>query len=139
MDCQLFNTYRSYLPKEYYPREYKVNVDDRGMLFESIKAEQSGLTFASTTKPGVTRGNHYHIDKFERFIVLRGNATIRFRRLFSNDIETFNVSHKCPSYVDIPTFTTHNITNTGSSDLLTLFWSNVFFDENNPDTYFEEV
>ncbi len=139
LDCQLFNTYRSYLPTEYYPREYKVNVDDRGMLFESIKAEQSGLTFASTTKPGVTRGNHYHIDKFERFIVLSGNATIRFRRLFSNDIVTFNVNHECPSYVDIPTFTTHNITNTGSSDLLTLFWSNVFFDEKNPDTYFEEV
>ncbi|SVC02401.1 uncharacterized protein METZ01_LOCUS255255, partial [marine metagenome] len=75
LDYQLFNTYRSYLPKDYYPREYELNIDDRGILFESIKAEQSGLTFASTTKPGVTRGNHYHIDKFERFIVLDGNAT----------------------------------------------------------------
>ena len=139
LDCQLFNTYRSYLPKGYFPREYKLNIDDRGMLFESIKAEQSGLTFASTTKIGVTRGNHYHVDKFERFIVLDGNATIRFRRLFNSNVESFTVSGEKPSYVDIPTFTTHNITNTGSTNLLTLFWSNVFYDEHNPDTYFEEV
>jgi len=139
LDCQLFNTYRSYLPKEYFPREYKLNIDDRGMLFESIKAEQSGLTFTSTTNVGVTRGNHYHVDKFERFIVLDGNATIRFRRLFNDNVESFTVSGEKPSYVDIPTFTTHNITNTGSTNLLTLFWSNVFYNENNPDTYFEEV
>jgi len=139
IDQQLFNTFRSYLPREYYPKKYNLNVDERGMLFESIKAEQNGLTFSSTTKPGVTRGNHYHIDKFERFIVLNGEATIRFRKLFSEEVQTFHVNSNEPSYVDIPTFITHNITNTGTTDLLTLFWSNVFFDKDNPDTYFEEV
>ena len=109
------------------------------MLFESIKAEHTGLTFCSTTKPGVTRGNHFHIDKFERFIVLKGEAIISFRKLFSEEVKSFEVSGASPTYVDIPTYTTHNIKNTGKSDLLTLFWSNVFFDPNHPDTYFEEV
>ena len=139
LDCQLFNTFRSYLPENYYPRDYIQHVDERGMLFESIKAEYTGLTFCSTTKPGVTRGNHFHIDKFERFIVLKGEAIISFRKLFSEEVKSFEVSGASPTYVDMPTYTTHNIKNTGKSDLLTLFWSNVFFDPNHPDTYFEEV
>ena len=139
LDSKLFNTFRSYLPENYYPQEYMKHTDERGMLFESIKAEHTGLTFCSTTKPGITRGNHYHIDKFERFIVLQGEAVIRFRRLFTDEIKTFKVNGEKPSYIDIPTFTTHNITNIGKSNLLTLFWSNVFFDPDNPDTYFEEV
>jgi UDP-2-acetamido-2,6-beta-L-arabino-hexul-4-ose reductase len=71
--------------------------------------------------------------------VLEGEAIIRFRRLFSDGVKTFKVNGEKPSYIDIPTYTTHNITNVGDSNLLTLFWSNVFFDPDNPDTYFEEV
>ena len=139
IDSQLFNTYRSYLDEGYYPRKFTLHSDDRGSLFEAMKTEQYGLTFASTTKPGVTRGNHYHIDKFERFIVINGNAEVRLRKIFSDEVTTYDVSGDNPTYIDIPTYLTHNITNTGSSDLITLFWSNVFYDENNPDTYFEEV
>lgn len=139
LDYQLFNTFRSYLKNDYYPRHFDLHTDNRGSLFEAVKSKQSGLTFFSTTKPGITRGNHYHINKFERFIVTHGKASIKFRKLFTNDVVSYEVDGDRPTYVDIPTYTTHNITNTGEDDLTTLFWSNVFYDENNPDTYFEEV
>jgi len=139
LNCQLFNTFRSYLSDDYYPRSFVLHSDQRGMLYEAVKSRQSGLTFLSTTRPGITRGNHYHVNKFERFIVTNGKAYIRFRKIFTEDVLTFEVDGGQPTYVDIPTYTTHNITNIGSDDLTTLFWSNVFYNEKNPDTYFEEV
>jgi UDP-2-acetamido-2,6-beta-L-arabino-hexul-4-ose reductase len=139
LNCKLFNTLRSYLKDDFYPRNYILNIDNRGFLYELINTKQRGLSFLSNTKSGITRGNHFHIKKIERFMVIRGEAIIKLRKLFTNDILSFEVNGDNPTYIDIPTCTTHNITNIGRNELTTLFWSNSFYDENNSDTYFEEV
>jgi UDP-2-acetamido-2,6-beta-L-arabino-hexul-4-ose reductase len=93
-----------------------------------------GQTFLSTTRPGITRGNHFHQNKVERFLVVRGEANIRIRKMFDDEILEFRVSGSKPQYIDIPTLHTHNITNTGDSDLLTLFWANEIFNPKATDT-----
>lgn len=138
-DLQLFNTLRSFLYPGYYPKTLKLHSDDRGALFEGVKNRNGGQAFLSTTKPGITRGNHYHFNKVERFLVVKGQAVIRIRRLLDDRVEEFHVSGDAPCYVDMPTLHTHSITNTGSEDLLTMFWSHELFDPQNPDTYFEPV
>jgi UDP-2-acetamido-2,6-beta-L-arabino-hexul-4-ose reductase len=138
-DLQLFNTLRSYLYPKHYPFSLKLHEDQRGSLFESVRTLHGGQAFISTTKPGITRGNHFHFKKVERFCVIQGEATIRIRKLYSNEVREFPVSGSAPQYIDIPTLHTHNITNTGSSELLTLFWSHEIFDPNHPDTYPEVV
>jgi UDP-2-acetamido-2,6-beta-L-arabino-hexul-4-ose reductase len=138
-DLQLFNTLRSSMYPAFYPKELKLHTDERGTLFEGIKNLNGGQAFFSTTKPGVTRGNHYHYNKVERFLVVRGRAVIRVRRLLEDHVEEFSVSGDAPAYVDIPTLHTHSITNTGEEELLTLFWSHEIFDPEAPDTYFEPV
>ena len=139
LTCRLFNTYRSYLFPKSFPRKLELREDERGMLFEAIKGHSGGQTFLSTTRPGVTRGNHFHIKKVERFLVVEGEAVIRIRKMFDDQIHSFEVSGKIPQYIDMPTLHTHNITNTGSSDLLTMFWANEIFDPNHPDTFSEPV
>lgn len=139
LDLDLFNTYRSYLYPAYYPVSVKLHSDNRGSLFEAIKSFNGGQSFISTTKPGITRGNHFHLRKVERFCVLGGEAVIRIRRLFSGRILEFPVSGKSPQYIDIPTLHTHNITNTGPSELTTLFWAHEIFDPEHPDTLAEPV
>jgi UDP-2-acetamido-2,6-beta-L-arabino-hexul-4-ose reductase len=138
-DLQLFNTLRSFMYPTFYPRSLKLNTDDRGALFEAVKNDNGGQAFLSTTKPGITRGNHYHFNKVERFLVVKGQANICIRRLLDNHVETFAVSGEQPVYVDMPTLHTHNITNTGDDELMTLFWSHEIFDPEAPDTYFEPV
>jgi len=139
LDMDLFNTYRSYLFPGIYPVTLQLRQDERGTLFESVKSLNGGQCFISTTKQGVTRGNHYHRRKFERFLVIQGEALIRVRKLFSDHVETFRVCGSVPQYVDIPTLHAHNITNTGRGALLTLFWSNEIFDPASPETYAEQV
>ena len=141
-DCfglELFNTYRSYLFPKHYPVAPERRADARGSLFEVVRTIHGGQCFFSTTKPGITRGNHYHTAKIERFLVAQGEATIRVRRLFSKDVVEFRVNGDSPCYVDMPTFHTHNITNVGSGELLTLFWAHEIFELNKPDTYPEPV
>lgn len=138
-DLDMFNTYRSYLYPHNYPGALKVNSDQRGYLFEAAKSFNAGQTFISHTKPGITRGNHYHHHKVERFLVLKGKADIKIRKLFSDETQTFNVDGDQPQYVDMPALHTHNITNTGDTDLITLFWSHGIFDPQNPDTFIEKV
>ncbi len=133
-DCDLFNTYRSYLYPNIFPRLLTPHADLRGSLFEAVKTLNGGQTFLSTTKPGITRGNHFHIRKIERFLVISGEAKIQVRRVLDSKIENFNVSSDQPCYVDIPTLHTHNITNTGSSELITLFWAHEFYRPEMPDT-----
>ena len=96
-------------------------------------------TFFSTTKPGVTRGNHFHTRKVERFVVVKGSADITLRRVASQDTYSFKVSGEEPAVVDIPTLHAHAITNIGDSELLTLFWTNEVFDPDAPDTYPDPV
>lgn len=135
----LFNTFRSYLYPAYYPVALTLHTDPRGSLFEAIKTPSGGQAFMSTTHPGVTRGNHFHTRKVERFLVSGGKAEIRLRHIFGEEVQVFRVSGERPSYVDIPTLHTHNITNVGEDTLLTLFWTNELFDPENPDQVPENV
>ncbi len=139
LDLRLFNTLRSYFYPERYPVALALHSDKRGSLFEAVKSETGGQIFLSTTRPDVTRGNHFHTHKVERFLVASGEAEIRLRRLFSDHVTVFQVSGERPCYVDMPTFHTHSITNVGTSELVTLFWANEIFDPNNSDTYPEPV
>jgi UDP-2-acetamido-2,6-beta-L-arabino-hexul-4-ose reductase len=139
LDLQLFNTFRSYLYPKHYPVSPVSHVDQRGTLFEATKSLNGGHSFVSTTKPGVTRGNHYHYSKFERFMVVSGQAVIRIRRLFSDEVIEFQISGDNPQHVDIPTLHTHSITNVGQSPLITLFWALGLFDPSDPDTVSETV
>ncbi len=139
LDLRLFNTYRSYLFPHAYPMDLELNVDPRGELFEAVKSVGGGQTFLSTTRPGITRGDHYHRAKIERFLVIAGEATIRIRRMFDSQTHEFVVHGSKPQYIDMPALHTHNITNTGSDDVVTLFWANEIFDPARPDTYPETV
>lgn len=135
----LFNTYRSYLFPGHYPVPIPVREDRRGRLFETVKSLGPGQSFYSRTLPLVTRGNHYHSRKIERFLVLQGKAEIRVRELCTDRVEVFPVNGERPGYVDIPTFHTHTITNVGREVLLTLFWTNEIFNPDDPDTFAEKV
>ncbi len=139
LEVCLFNTLRSFVEVNDKPVFLKPNKDDRGSLVEIVKELTGGQVFFSTTHPGVTRGNHWHKNKIERFSVISGEAEIKFRKLGSTEITTIPCSGQIPSYVDIPVCYTHNITNTGSSELLTLFWTNELYNPDHPDTYFEPV
>lgn len=139
LDLDLFNTYRSYLYPHRYPVPLHLHSDNRGSLFEAVKSLHGGQCFLSTTLPGITRGNHYHRHKLERFLVVQGDAIIRIRKLLTSEIIEFRVSGNTPAYVDMPALHTHSITNSGDSPLLTLFWSHEIFDPGSPDTYAEPV
>lgn len=139
LEKRLYSTYLSYLPTDKFSYPMELKRDNRGDLFEWIKSEDFGQIFVSTTKPGITRGNHYHHTKTEKFLVIRGEAEIKFRQIDSDQTITYKVKGSEPTVVDIPTGYTHNITNTGQTELITLFWANEIFDTERPDTYFLEV
>jgi UDP-2-acetamido-2,6-beta-L-arabino-hexul-4-ose reductase len=135
----LFNTFRSYLPKDNFPRKFELHTDDRGSFVETVKSKGQGQFSFSTTKPGITRGNHFHIRKVERFAVIKGKARIQLRKIGNDEIINYVIDGKEPGYVDMPVWHTHNITNTGDEELVTLFWVNELFNPNDPDTFYEEV
>ena len=135
----LFNTYRSYLYPQRYPVTLTLHTDARGNLFEAMKSPNGGQSFLSTTHPGITRGNHYHTRKVERFLVTGGEAEIKLRHFSGTEVKTFRVSGDRPSYIDIPTLHTHNITNVGTGTLTTLFWTHELFDPSNTDTVADAV
>jgi UDP-2-acetamido-2,6-beta-L-arabino-hexul-4-ose reductase len=137
---RLFNTYRSYLFPDWYPRALDEKADERGSFVEVVRAfGGQGQTSFSTTKPGVTRGNHFHLHKVERFVVVKGSARIAVRPVAGGEVRRFDVTGDEPVFIDIPTLHTHNISNTGTSELLTLFWASEIFDPADPDTYSEPV
>ncbi len=138
-DRKLFNCFRSFIGLYQRNQSVESHSDNRGWLVETVKAGSGGQCLVSSTHPGVVRGNHYHRRKVERFFVLRGKATIKIRKMFTDKVISYEMDGDTPSFVDIPTLYTHSITNTGNDELLTLFWSDEYFDSNNPDTYFEEV
>lgn len=135
----LFNTFRCYLPNDYYPRSFVKHTDNRGSFIEIARTNTSGQFSFSTTKPGITRGNHYHTRKAERFAVIKGRAKISIRKVDTNEVVDYIVDGAQPAYVDMPIWHTHNITNIGEEELLTLFWINEPYDPENADTYFVEV
>lgn len=135
----LYATFLSYLPASDLRHCPQLHTDNRGSLVEVIKLAQGGQVFFSTTKPGITRGNHYHTRKVEWFCVLKGNAVIRLRRLDSNDVQEFPVSGDRPEFISIPVMHTHHIENVGQTELLTMFWCNEIFDNRDADTFMAKV
>ena len=136
---KLFSTYISYNSLKQLTFSPQQNIDERGAFSELIHTPNSGQISISTSKPGITRGNHYHHTKVEKFIVLQGEATIKMRKINSNQTHEFYVSGSHPEIITIPVGYTHNITNTGLNEMLLLIWCNEIFDKNNPDTYYDEV
>ena len=137
---QLFNTYRCFIPsKHYFPKMLTKHEDHRGHFVEIARLGIGGQMSFSTTLPGVTRGNHFHTRKIERFAVIKGKARIQLRRVGTNEVMNFDLDGENPSYVDMPIWHTHNITNTGDDELLTVFWVDEPYDPEDPDTYYVTV
>ncbi|NMA66129.1 MAG: SDR family oxidoreductase, partial [Clostridiaceae bacterium] len=137
---KLYSTFLSYLPKEKVAFPLKMNCDERGSFTELLKSEKCGQVSVNISKPGITKGQHWHNSKWEFFIVVSGQALIQERKIGTNEVIEFKVSgdniqavHMLPGY-------THNIINlSDTEDLVTVMWANELFDPNRPDTYFEPV
>ncbi|AYO57054.1 epimerase [Chryseobacterium sp. 6424] len=136
----LFNTFRSYIDhKDYFPVKFTQHTDPRGAFVEVIRLGIGGQCSFSTTVPGITRGNHFHTRKIERFAVIKGKALIQLRKIDSDEVLDFYLDGTEPAYVDMPIWYTHNIKNIGDEELYTIFWINEPFDPADADTYFLEV
>lgn len=136
----LFNTFVCYIDHQtFFPFMLKKNTDNRGSFVEIIKLNSGGQVSFSATVPGITRGNHFHIRKAERFAVIQGKARIDIRRIGTDKVLSFELDGENPSFVDMPIWFTHNITNVGEDKLLTVFWISEQYDANDPDTFFENV
>ncbi|CAM3031954.1 epimerase [Chryseobacterium flavum] len=136
----LFNTYRSYIDyKNHYPIKFTQHTDPRGAFVEIIRLGIGGQCSFSTTVPNITRGNHFHTRKIERFAVIKGKAQIQLRKIDSDEVLNFYLDGKDPAYVDMPIWYTHNIKNIGEEELYTIFWINEAFNPEDADTYFVEV
>ena len=137
---KLYSTYLSYLPKEKISFPLKMNIDERGSFTELLKTANCGQFSVNISKPGITKGQHWHNTKWEFFIVVSGHGLIEERKIGSDEVLRFEVSgnkieavHMLPGY-------THNIINlSDTEDLVTLMWANEQFDPNHPDTFFEKV
>jgi len=131
----LYATYLSFLPTDSFSYELKGHADDRGTFYEFLKTIDSGQFSISTTAPGVTRGGHYHNTKNEKFLIIRGEASIKHRQIHGDEIIEYKVSDKKMEVVEMIPGYTHDITNIGDSEMVLLLWANECFDHNNPDTY----
>lgn len=136
---RLYATWLSYLPKDKFDYPLATKRDGRGWLAEFIKSKSFGQVFVSATKPGITRGNHWHHTKVEKFLVLSGEGLIKFRKIDESEIEEYRVTGAELRVVDIPIGYIHSITNIGETELLTLFWADEVFDTVAPDTFQHEV
>lgn len=136
---KLHSTYLSYVPPKDAIYNLDKQIDERGYLFELLKSKSFGQIFVSKTKPGITRGNHFHHLKNEKFCVIEGTALIKLRHLITNETYDYIVNGKEAQVVNILPGFTHSITNIGRGDLLTLFWANEPFEKERPDTFYEKV
>jgi UDP-2-acetamido-2,6-beta-L-arabino-hexul-4-ose reductase len=136
----IFNTYLSHIPSNQRLVRQESRSDERGSLHETLRVRSGQVqSFISRTKPSRTRGNHFHLNKFERFCVVEGEAVIRIRKLLSSEVFEYRVSGDDTSFIDMPTLWAHSIENVGSRDLITTFYADPLFDPRNPDTYAEQV
>lgn len=135
----LYSTYLSYLPTDQFSYPLKMNVDNRGSFTEFIRTEDRGQFSVNISKPGITKGNHWHHTKNEKFLVVSGKGLIQFRKIDSDEVIEYHVSGEKLEVVDIPVGYTHNIINIGNSDMVTFMWANEAFDPDKPDTYFLPV
>ena len=136
---KLYSTYLSYLPEDQFSYPLKMNVDQRGSFTEIIRTPDRGQVSVNISKPGITKGNHWHHTKNEKFLVVSGTGVIRFRNLNSDEVIEYFVSGEKMEVVDIPVGYTHNIENIGDTDMVTIMWVNESFNPEEPDTYYLEV
>jgi len=136
---KLYGTFLSYLAPDDFAYDLTQRVDPRGSLAEFVKSPPFGQIFVSRTAPGITRGNHFHHLKTEKFLVLEGQAIIRFRHIHSAEVIEYPVDGAMYRVVDIPPGYTHSIENVGAGTLVTLFWASEIFDPQRPDTVWEAV
>jgi len=136
---RLYATYISYLKENDFTYPLTIREDARGELAEFLKQANFGQLFISRTKPGITRGKHFHHTKVEKFLVVEGDAVIRFRKINGTEIIEYRVRGKDFKVVDIPPGYTHSIENLSDEELIVLFWTNEIFDSKKPDTYFKKV
>ncbi|WP_142827208.1 polysaccharide biosynthesis C-terminal domain-containing protein [Planococcus soli] len=136
---KLYSTYLSYLPKEKLKYPLKMNIDERGSFTEFLKTPDRGQISINISKPQITKGNHWHHSKNEKFLVVSGVGIIRIRKLNSDEIYEYHVNGLKMEVIDIPVGCVHNIENIGVEDMVTVMWANECFDKNNPDTYYMEV
>lgn len=135
----LYSTYLSYMPEDQFSYPLKMNTDHRGSFTEILKSEINGQVSVNISKPGITKGQHWHHTKNEKFLVVSGVGVIRFRNIFNDEVIEYHVSGETMEVVDIPPGYTHNIENLGDTNLVTIMWANELFDVENPDTYYLEV
>lgn len=136
---KLYSTYLSYLPKGKFSYPLKMNVDNRGSFTEILRTSDRGQFSVNISKPHITKGQHWHHTKNEKFLVVSGKGVIRFRKIDSDEVIEYFVSGDKLEVVDIPTGYTHNIENLGDTDMVTFMWCNECFNPEKPDTYFLEV
>lgn len=139
-DRDLFNTFVCYIEHAvFFPFLLRSNTDERGSFVEVIKLNSGGQVSFSTTAPGITRGNHFHTRKAERFAAIKGKARIDIRRIGTEKAFSFVLDGNRPSFVDMPIWFTHNVTNIGHDELYIIFWISEHFNPDDPDTFFEKV
>lgn len=139
LEKKLYSTYLSYLPEDGFSYPLDMKEDERGSFTEILKSVDRGQVSVNISRPGITKGNHWHHTKNEKFVVVSGRALIRFRRHGSGEIFEYHVSGDKLEVVDIPTGYVHSIINEGDTDLVTLMWCNECFNPGRPDTVYESV
>lgn len=139
LENKLYATYLSYLPTDNFSYPLKMNCDERGSFTEIIRTIDKGQFSVNISKPGITKGNHWHNTKNEKFVVVSGKGVIRFRKIGDDKVIEYFVSGDKIEVVDIPTGYTHNIENLGDTDMVTFMWANECFNPDKPDTFYEVV
>lgn len=139
LEKKLYSTYLSYLPEDGFSYPLKMNVDERGSFTEILRTGDRGQVSVNIAKPGITKGNHWHHTKNEKFLVVKGEGLIQFRKVGTEEVIEYRVSGEKLEVVDIPTGYTHNIINVGTEDLVTVMWANEVFDLKKPDTWYMKV
>lgn len=135
----LYSTYLSYLPEDRFSYPLRMNVDNRGSFTEIIRTAGRGQFSVNISKAGITKGNHWHHTKCEKFLVVSGKGLIQFRKIGTENVIDYHVSGEQLEVVDIPPGYTHNIINEGEADLVTFMWASEPFDSDKPDTMYEKV
>ena len=136
---KLYSTYLSYLPEQEFSYPLAMHEDVRGSFTEILRTADRGQFSVNISKPGITKGNHWHDTKNEKFLVVSGKGVIRFRKIGASEILEYYVSGEKLEVVDIPVGYTHSIENLGNTDMVTFMWCNECFDPDKPDTFFLEV
>lgn len=136
---KLYATYLSYLPEDQFSYPLPMNVDARGSFTEIIRTPERGQFSVNISKPGITKGNHWHHTKNEKFLVVSGKGVIRFRKVGEDRVLEYFVSGERLEVIDIPSGYTHNIENLGDTDMVTFMWGSECFNPEKPDTYFLDV